>query len=107
MFYDNKKYFDFVDRCRAEDINVPIIPGLKPITNMDQIVSIPKTFNVDIPAGLVKEMLKCKNNSEVRELGVEWAIQQSKELIERNVPVLHFYTMGRSDNIRKIAKAVF
>ncbi|NOX84526.1 MAG: methylenetetrahydrofolate reductase [NAD(P)H] [Chlorobi bacterium] len=107
MFYDNKKYFDFVDRCRAEGITVPIIPGLKPITIMDQIVSIPKTFNVDIPARLVKEMLKCKNNMEVRELGVEWAIQQSKELIERNVPVLHFYTMGRSDNIRKIAKAVF
>ncbi len=107
MFYDNKKYFDFVARCRAEGITVPIIPGLKPITTMDQIVSIPKTFNVDIPAGLVKEMLKCKSNTEVRELGVEWAIQQSKELIARNVPVLHFYTMGRSDNIRKVAKAVF
>ena len=107
MFYDNKKYFDFVARCRAEGITVPIIPGLKPITTMDQIVSIPKTFNVDILAGLVKEMLKCKSNTEVRELGVEWAIQQSKELIARNVPVLHFYTMGRSDNIRKVAKAVF
>lgn len=107
MFYDNKKYFDFVERCRTEGITVPIIPGMKPITTMDQIVSIPKTFNVDIPAGLVKEMLKCKNNSEVRELGVEWAIQQSEELIEKDVPVLHFYTMGKSDNIQKIAKAVF
>ncbi len=107
MFYDNRNYFDFVDCCRAEGITVPIIPGLKPITTRDQIVSIPKTFNVDIPAGLVKEMLKCKNNSEVRELGVEWAIRQSKELMEKGVPVLHFYTMGKSDNIQKIAKAVF
>ncbi len=107
MFYDNQKYYDFVDRCRSEGIKVPIIPGLKPITTMDQIISIPKTFNVDIPAGLVKEMLKCKDNKQVRELGVEWAIQQSKELIDYGVPVLHFYTMGKSDNIQKIAKAVF
>jgi len=107
MFYDNQKYFDFVKRCRAEGITVPIIPGMKPITTMDQIVSIPKTFNVDIPAGLVKEMLKCKSNSEVRELGVEWAIRQSKELLESGVPVLHYYTMGKSDNIQKVAKAVF
>jgi len=107
MFYDNKKYFDFVDRCRAEGIKVPIIPGLKPVTTRDQIISIPKTFNVDIPADLVKEMLKCKDNSQVRELGVEWAIQQSKELMAYGVPVLHFYTMGKSDNIQKIAKGVF
>jgi len=107
MFYDNQKYFDFVKMCRAEGITVPIIPGMKPITTMDQIVSIPKTFNVDIPAGLVKEMLKCKNNREVRELGVEWSIRQSKELLESGVPVLHYYTMGKSDNIQKVAKAVF
>ena len=107
MFYDNQKYFDFVKMCRAEGITVPIIPGMKPITTMDQIVSIPKTFNVDIPAGLVKEMLKCKSNSEVRELGVEWSIGQSKELLESGVPVLHYYTMGKSDNIQKVAKAVF
>ncbi len=107
MFYDNKKYFDFVDRCRAVGITVPIIPGMKPITTMDQIVSIPKTFNVDIPANLVKEMLKCKDNKQVRQLGVEWAIGQSKELKAKGVPVLHFYTMGKSDNIRQIAKAVF
>lgn len=107
MFYDNRKYYDFEKRCRDEGITVPIIPGLKPITTMDQIISVPKTFNVDIPAGLVKEMLKCKDNSQVRELGVEWAIQQSKELMEYGVPVLQFYTMGKSDNIQKIAKAVF
>ena len=107
MFYDNKKYFDFVERCRAEGITVPIIPGLKPISTTDQIVSIPKTFNVDIPANLVKEVIKCKDNKQVRELGVEWAIAQSKELMAAGVPVLHYYTMGKSDNIQKIAKAVF
>lgn len=107
MFYDNQKYFDFVKKCRAIGINVPIIPGLKPISTKDQLMSIPKTFNVDIPADLVKEMLKCDTNKEVRELGVEWAIQQSKELIDFGVPVLHFYTMGKSDNVQKIAKAVF
>jgi len=107
MFYDNSKYFQFVERCREEGIAVPIIPGLKPISTRDQLVSIPKTFNVDIPAELVKEMLKCKTNSEVRQLGVEWATRQSKELIEYGVPVLHFYTMGKSDNVQKIAKAVF
>jgi methylenetetrahydrofolate reductase (NADPH) len=107
MFYDNKKYFDFVERCRAEGITVPIIPGLKPISTTDQIVSIPKTFNVDIPANLVKEVIKCKDNKQVRELGVEWAIAQSKELMAEGVPVLHYYTMGKSDNIQQIAKAVF
>jgi len=107
MFFDNKKFFEFVKRCRAEGITVPIIAGLKPLSTSDQIVSVPKTFNVDIPAELVKEVLKCKSNKEVRELGAEWAITQSKELIKAKVPVLHFYTMGKSDNIQKIAKAVF
>lgn len=107
MFFDNNKYFEFVKRCRAEGITVPIIPGMKPLSTKEQIISIPKTFNVDIPAGLVKEVVKCDSNKQVRELGVEWAIAQSKELMKANVPVLHFYTMGKSDNIQKIAKAVF
>jgi methylenetetrahydrofolate reductase (NADPH) len=107
MFYDNQKYFDFVKRCLEAGIDVPIIPGLKPVSTKDQLMSIPKTFNVDIPSDLVKEMLKCKTNSDVRQLGVDWAIQQSKELMEFGVPVLHFYTMGKSDNVQKIAKAVF
>jgi len=107
MFYDNQKYFDFVKRCRKEGIKVPIIPGLKPISTRDQLLSIPKTFNVDIPSDLVKEILKCDDNKQVRQVGVEWAIRQSKELKEFGVPVLHYYTMGKSDNIQKIAKAVF
>jgi len=107
MFFNNKKYFDFVELCRKHDINIPIIPGLKPIATRNQIATIPKTFNVDIPSELVKEVLKCSNNDEVRQLGVEWAIAQSKELKEAGVPVLHYYTMGKSDNIRKIAESVF
>lgn len=107
MFFDNKKYFDFVKQCRDNGITVPIIPGLKPIATRNQIMTIPKTFNVDIPSDLVKEVIKCKDNTEVRQLGVDWAIEQSKELKAAGVPVLHYYTMGKSDNIRKIAKAVF
>ncbi len=107
MFFDNQKYFDFVKNCRAKGIDVPIIPGLKPVTTQSQMVTLPKTFNVDMPEALVKEILKCKNNTEVRQVGVEWSIQQAKELLEFGVPVLHFYTMGKSDNIRKIAKEVF
>jgi methylenetetrahydrofolate reductase (NADPH) len=107
MFYDNQKYFKFVNRCREEGIEIPIIPGLKPISTRDQLLSIPKTFNVDIPSDLVKEILKCDDNKQVRQVGVEWAIQQSKELIEFGVPVLHYYTMGKSDNVQKIAKGVF
>jgi len=107
MFYDNKKYFDFVAMCRAEGITIPIIPGLKPITTEQQIRSIPKTFNVDIPSALVKEIIKCKDNKQVRQLGIEWAIAQSKELMAQGVPVLHYYTMGKSDNIQQIAEEVF
>ncbi len=107
MFYDNQKYFDFVKLCREKGINVPIIPGLKPLSTKSQLVSIPKTFNVDMPEELVKEALKCKDNKEVRQVGIEWAIMQSKELMKAGVPVLHYYTMGKSDNIRRIAEQVF
>ncbi len=107
MFFDNKKYFKFVELCRSKGINVPIIPGLKPVSTKNHLINIPKTFNVDLPVDLVKEIIKCKDNKQVREVGVEWAIQQSKELKEKGVPVLHYYTMGKSDNIQKIAKAVF
>ena len=107
MFFDNQKYFDFVKLCREKGIKVPIIPGLKPISTLGHLKNIPKTFNVDLPVDLVKEVLKCKNNKEVRQVGVEWAIMQSKELKAANVPVLHYYTMGKSDNIEKIASAVF
>ncbi len=107
MFFDNKKFFDFVKTCREKDITVPIIPGIKPISIMGHLNILPKVFHIDLPDDLATEIRKCKNNRSVREVGVEWAIKQSKELKAANVPVIHYYTMGKSDNIAKIAKAVF
>jgi methylenetetrahydrofolate reductase (NADPH) len=107
MFFDNKKFFDFVKSCREAGITVPIIPGLKPITTLRDIQVLPKVFFIDIPEDLVKEVQKCKTNEDAFKVGVEWSIQQSRELIEFGVPVLHYYTIGISENIRQIAKAVF
>lgn len=107
MFFDNSKYFAFVDKCRDNGINVPIIPGLKPIATKNQLNIIPHRFHVDLPEDLIHEVEKCKNNSEVHEVGVEWCIEQSRELIQKGAPVLHYYSMGKSANIRKIAAAVF
>lgn len=107
MFFDNQKYFNFVDSCRTAGINVPVIAGLKPVSVLSHLQKLPQTFHIDLPETLVKEIKKCKDNKAVRQLGVEWTIAQAKELIAKNTPVLHFYTMGKSDNIRKIAEAVF
>ncbi|HEU5289277.1 MAG TPA: methylenetetrahydrofolate reductase [NAD(P)H] [Cyclobacteriaceae bacterium] len=107
MFFDNKKYFDFVDRCREAGITVPIIPGIKPITTKTQSSVLPTIFYIDIPEELGDEVEKCKNNAEVKELGIEWAVKQSKELMKAGVPTLHFYSMGKSDPIYRIAKELF
>ncbi|TNF39394.1 MAG: methylenetetrahydrofolate reductase [NAD(P)H] [Cytophagales bacterium] len=107
MFFDNKKYFDFVDKVRAAGIEVPIIPGIKPITTLGQITMLPRTFFLDLPDDLMDELEKCKTNGEVKEVGIEWAIQQSRELIDAGVPSLHFYTMSKADATYKIAKEVF
>jgi len=107
MFFDNEKYFQFVDNCRAMDINVPIIPGLKPITTLKHIQFLPKTFNIDLPDDLADDLMKCKDNEAVKEVGIEWAIAQSKELKQKGAPVLHYYTMGKSDTVKRIASAVF
>lgn len=107
MFFDNKKYFEFVDKCREAGINVPIIPGIKPITGKGQITILPKTFNIDIPEDLCDEVEKCKDNAAVKEAGIKWCVQQSKELIKYGVPTLHFYSMGKSDPIYRIARELF
>lgn len=107
LFFDNQKYFDFVDKCRAIGINVPIIPGLKPITNMRHIPFLPKFFNVDLPVDLANELEKCKTNEAVNQVGLEWGIMQAKELIQRKAPLLHFYTMGKGEAVKKIASEVF
>jgi len=107
MFFDNKKYFDFVNLCRQNDINIPIIPGLKILSSKAQLIALPKIFHIDLPQDLFVELEKCKDDKAVKEIGIEWCIQQSKELKQANVPCLHYYTMGTSESTRMIAKEVF
>ncbi len=107
MFFDNSRFFSFVEKCREMGINVPIIPGLKPLTTIKQVTLLPRIFHIDVPPALAEEVMKCKDNKEAREVGIEWAIQQSKELMEYGVPNLHYYSMGKSDAIYRIASAIF
>lgn len=107
MFFDNQKYFAFVDACRAVGINVPIIPGLKPIKSMNHISFLPKFFHIDYPEALSAELLKCTTNDEVARVGIEWGIQQSKELKEAGVPCIHYYTMSNSESVKAIASEIF
>jgi len=104
MFFDNKKYFNFVQTCRDAGITVPIIPGLKPISTKKQLTVIPRTFHVDIPEPLSNEILKCKNDEEVEIVGTEWLLQQSKELKAAGVPVLHYYTLGKPHMVVNVVK---
>jgi methylenetetrahydrofolate reductase (NADPH) len=107
MFFDNQKYFEFAEKCRAEGIDIPIIPGLKPITTMKQASILPSIFHIDIPEDLADAIEKCSTNEQAKEAGVEWAVQQSKELMEYGVPTLHFYSMGRAEPVFRIAKQLF
>jgi methylenetetrahydrofolate reductase (NADPH) len=107
LFFDNQKYFDFVAACRGIGINVPIIPGIKPIKALNHITFLPKFFKIDYPEALSKELLKCKTNAAVEQLGIEWGIQQSKELKAANVPCIHYYTMSNSQEVKAIAKEIF
>jgi methylenetetrahydrofolate reductase (NADPH) len=107
MFFDNQKYFDFVSLCRKNGINVPIVPGVKPIRVKRDLELLPQVFNIDIPVELAKEIEQAKDNNFVNQIGIEWAINQSKELIRAGVPAVHYYTIGKSENIKEIAKAVF
>ena len=107
MFFDNEKYFDFIKRCKENGINVPVIPGLKILTSKKQVTGLPKTFHIDLPQALIDEIEKCKNDEQVKQVGIEWCIQQSKELVAAKAPCLHFYTMGTSETTRRVAKEVF
>ncbi|MBL4887515.1 MAG: methylenetetrahydrofolate reductase [NAD(P)H] [Flavobacteriaceae bacterium] len=107
MFFDNEKYFNFVKKCRKAGIEVPIIPGLKPISTKKQLNLIPHRFNANLPDELIMEIVRCKNNDQICQLGIEWCINQSKELLKQGAPMLHYYTMGKSDNIKAIASEIF
>jgi methylenetetrahydrofolate reductase (NADPH) len=107
MFFDNSKYFDFVEKARKIGITVPIIPGIKPVAIKRHQQILPQIFRLDMPENLISAIEGCKDNQQVREVGIEWAVQQSKELIAHGAPVVHFYSMGKSDNIKAIAKEVF
>lgn len=107
MFFDNEKFFSFVAKCREAGIEVPIIPGLKPLSAKKQLNIIPHRFNANLPDDLIKEVLKCKDDTAVKQVGTLWCLKQSKELMHRGIPFLHYYSMGKSDNIRTIASQLF
>jgi len=107
LFYDNTKYFSFVDKARKAGISVPIIPGIKPFKKTAQLSMIPKTFKVDLPEALTQEVLKCKNDEQVQQVGIEWCIAQCKELMNYGVPSIHFYTISAVDSIKEVAKTIY
>jgi methylenetetrahydrofolate reductase (NADPH) len=107
MFFDNQKYYDFVDKCRAAGITVPILPGIKPIAVKNQLTVLPKLFSIDLPKDLANGLAAAKDNEAAKRIGTEWAIYQAKDLVKHNVPGLHVYTYGITDNVKEIMKAVF
>jgi methylenetetrahydrofolate reductase (NADPH) len=107
MFFDNQKYFDFVQKCRDNGIDVPIIPGLKPISTLSQVTALPKIFHIDLPDELTDQLSHAKTNQEAKEIGTAAMIKQCKELMAFGAPVLHFYTMGKPDQTKEIARAIF
>lgn len=107
LFYDNEKYFRFVEMAREEGITIPIIPGIKPFAKMSQLTMVPKTFNIDFPQALALEAAKCKTDEEARALGIEWCVSQCRELMAKGVPSIHFYTVSAVDSIREVAGQIF
>lgn len=107
MFFDNKKYYNFVKRCREIGIIVPIIPGLKPIVNCNQLTILPKVFHVDLPSVLAEELVKCKDNDAAKQVGIEWCTAQAKDLIDNNVPSIHFYSHNATESVRKVATYIY
>ncbi len=107
MFFDNKKYFDFVNRMKAEGVSVPIIPGIKPLAKKSQLTMLPRLFHCDLPEELTEEAYKCKDDEQIKALGVEWCTHQCRELIKAGVPSIHFYMTGNVDSLRKVAKNIF
>ena len=107
MFFDNKHYFDFVNNCREHGITVPVIPGLKPITNKRQINMIPSVFNVEVPLELTREIQAAKNDAACDQIGEEWLLHQCRDLLKHDAPVLHFYTLGKPHIVQNVLKRLF
>lgn len=107
LFYDNQKYFEFVEKAKMAGVTIPIIPGIKPLAKLSQLNIVPKTFKVDIPEVLTKEILKCKDDEMVKKLGIEWCVEQCKELMAHGVPSIHFYSIGAVDSIKEVAKQIY
>ena len=107
MFYDNDKYFSFVERCRAEGITVPIVPGIKPLYKKQQLTVLPKIFRTDIPEALASQIRECGSDAEAKEIGIEWCVRQCEDLLNKGVPGIHFYTMGISDGVARIAEKIY
>ncbi len=107
MCFDNQKYYDFVDRCRKAGINVPIIPGIKPITSINQLTILPKVFHVDLPSDLANELMKCSDDSMAKSLGIEWCAAQVKDLVANGVPSIHFYSMNATQSVKQVASQIY
>lgn len=107
LFYDNRKYFDFVERVRKEGIDIPIIPGIKPFNKISQLTVVPKTFRVDIPVELVEAVNGCKNDEDVAKVGVEWCVNQCRELMKAGVPSIHFYSYSAVDSVCRVAEQIY
>ena len=107
MFFDNSKYYEFTEKCRAAGITVPIIPGLKPISTHKHIEMLPQAFSIDLPVELMSEIKKCKDNAAIYRVGVEWCTMQCKDLLNNGAKIIHFYTMGKADNIKEIIRNSF
>jgi len=107
LFYDNDKFFAFEEKARQAGVTIPIIPGIKPMAKLSQLSVLPKTFHLDLPEALAKEAMHCKTDEEVKQLGIEWGVQQCKELMAHGVPRLHFYTVSAVDSIRQIAEQIY
>lgn len=107
LFYDNRKYFDFIEKTQQAGINIPIIPGIKPLAKLSQFTVVPKTFHCDLPQELASEIQKCKTDEDVKQVGIEWSVAQCKELIAHGVPSIHFYTVSAVESIKEIAKRIY
>ena len=107
MFFDNRKYYDFVDRCRAAGITVPIVPGVKPIVNCNQLTVLPKIFHVHLPSELASELSRCSDNNAAKQVGIEWCTEQARDLIAHGVPSIHFYSHNATESVRQVAKNIY